>query len=145
MAHAERSIDINAPIEHVFEVITDYEKYPEFIPEMEKVVIEKVEGNDKQISYEISVFKVKVSYTLKLHEEPPYKVSWTLLKSNWLKSVDGYWHLEKLSDDTTKATYSQELKIKGLVPKSISSTLANVNLPAMLKQFKDRCESTWKK
>ena len=37
MPGATRSIVFNAPIEKCFEVISDYERYPEFLPEVKKI------------------------------------------------------------------------------------------------------------
>ena len=45
MARAERSIEINAPVEYVFKAIVDYESYPEFLKNMKRVrVLERKEG-----------------------------------------------------------------------------------------------------
>jgi len=142
MAKAERSIDINAPIEHVYDVVSNVEAFPEFIPEMKSVTIDEVGDGFRIASYELAMFKMSVRYSLKLTENRPTKVSWTLVKSKLLKNIDGFWQLEKIDDNTTRATYAQELSVRGLVPKSVTSALSNVNLPAMLKQFKDRAEST---
>ena len=40
MAQASKSITINVPPERLFDVISDYEKYPEFLPEVKQVKIE---------------------------------------------------------------------------------------------------------
>ena len=143
MARAERSVDINAPIDHVYDVVTNVEAFPEFIPEMKSVSIDETGDGYRIASYEFSMFKMTVRYTLKLTEDRPNGVSWTLMSSKLLKNIDGSWRLEKTGENTTRAIYSQELSVRGLVPKSVSSALSNVNLPTMLKQFKDRSESTW--
>ena len=44
MAQASRSVTINVPPEKLFEVIVDYEKYPEFLPEVKKVKVEGGQG-----------------------------------------------------------------------------------------------------
>jgi len=142
MPKAERSIDINAPIEHVYNVVSSVEAFPEFIPEMKSVSIDETGDGFRIASYELSLFKMSVRYTLKLTENPPTEVRWTLVSGKMLKNIDGSWRLEKIDENTTRATYAQELSVRGLVPKSVTSALSNVNLPTMLKQFKDRAEST---
>ena len=55
MAKAERSVVIEAPPEKVFAVIADYQKYPEFLPEVKKVKVESGVGDVKEVTYTVDV------------------------------------------------------------------------------------------
>ena len=44
MAKAERTIEINAPVETVWKVIVDYERYPEFLAEAKRLTVKKRTG-----------------------------------------------------------------------------------------------------
>src|SRR5205085_3782326 len=55
MAQASRSVTINVPPEKLFEVIVDYEKYPEFLPEVKKVKVEGGQGSIKEVTYMVDI------------------------------------------------------------------------------------------
>ena len=51
MAGATRSIVIDAPPEKVFDVVTDYERYAEFLPEVKQVQSSGRKGNEVDVDY----------------------------------------------------------------------------------------------
>ncbi|KAB2840629.1 SRPBCC family protein, partial [bacterium] len=62
MSHASASIEIEAPVKQVFEVISDFEAYPEFLPETREVVVEKKSGKSARVTFTINLIK-KITYT----------------------------------------------------------------------------------
>lgn len=139
MAGATRSIVINAPIEKVFGVIIDYEKYPEFLPEVKKIRLSNRKENTVDVQYEAEIVKT-IKYTLRLKEEKPTKVSWTFLEGEFMKDNKGGWVLEDLGGGKTKATYNIEVAVGLLVPKTIITALVDTQLPKTLEAFKARAE-----
>ena len=140
MPGAEKTIIINAPPQVVYDVIVDYEKYPEFLKEMDRCRIVKRNGNVLDVEYTATVIK-QVSYTLRLTGTPHTSVRWSLLKAGFMKSNDGGWALEDLGDGRTKATYGLEVRVSRLVPGKIVDKLTVTTLPATLDAFKKRAES----
>lgn len=140
MAGAEKTIIINAPPNVVYDVIVDYEKYPEFLDEMDEVKILKRNGNVVDAEYTANVVK-RVSYSLRLTGTPHTSVRWSLLKASFMKSNDGGWTLEDLGDGRTKATYGLEVRVSRLVPNRIVDMLTVKTLPKTLEAFKKRAES----
>ena len=158
MAGAEQSIVVNTSPEVLFKVITDYEKYPQFLSEVSAVRVLERAGNTATVEYELDLIK-KVSYTIKLTENAPKGVSWNLVKSSIMKSNDGGWTLEDLGGGKTKATYRLEVGmyrpdtgerlpcvyyIHGVgmfVPQRIVDKLTGTTLPETLQAFKKRAES----
>ena len=135
-----KKITISAPIETVWDVITDIQKYPEFIKELKGVRLVKTEGNVKTATYEVEIIK-KIEYTLRLVEDKPRKVTWTMVKGQMMSRNDGSWDLKDLGAGRTEATYTVDVKFGLLVPSSISNMLTEVNLPKMLDAFKGRSEA----
>ena len=141
MAKAERSIVIHAPPEKVFAVITDYEKYPEFLPEVKKVKVEGGQGSIKEVTYMVDIKAKVITYTLKHTAERPTKLSWTMVKGEMMKGNDGAWTLKPgAQSGTTEATYAIDLKLSSLVPGFIEKALAEQSLPGLLANFKARAE-----
>jgi hypothetical protein len=58
-----------------------------------------------------------------------------------MKDNKGGWVLEDLGNGTTKATYSIEVEVGMLVPKTIVNGLVDSQLPRLLENFKKRIES----
>lgn len=139
MAAEEKGIDVDVPIERMFEVVTDYESYPEFLPDVRKAVVASRKGNIVEVTFEIEVIK-RIRYTLRMEETAPTELSWTLVKGDFMKVNAGGWRLESLGDEKTRATYAIELKLGAMVPSSITTKLAARNLPDTLERFKRRAE-----
>jgi coenzyme Q-binding protein COQ10 len=140
MAGASRTIVINAPIEKVFDVITQYEKYAQFLPEVKEVRTSNRQGNQVDVHYKVDVMKT-IKYTIRSKEERPTRMSWTFVEGEFMKDNKGSWVLEKDGETKTKATYTVEMALGALVPKSIVNALVETSLPKMLEAFKRRSES----
>lgn len=140
MPGATRSIVFNAPIEKAFAVITDYEKYAEFLPEVKRTRISERQGTEVKVHYEVDVVKT-IKYTVRMKEEKPNRVSWSFVEGEFMKDNKGSWVLEPAGENQTKATYTVEMALGPLVPKAIVNTLVETSLPKMLDSFKKRIES----
>ena len=140
MAQASRSVTVNVPPEKMFEVITDYEKYPEFLPEVKKVKVEGGQGSIKEVTYQVDIKAKVITYTLKHTAEKPNKLTWTMIKGEMMKGNDGSWVLKPAAGGGTEATYTIDLKLSSLVPGFIEKALAEQSLPGLLTNFKNRAE-----
>jgi len=140
MPGATKAILIEAPIEKVFGIITDYEKYVEFLPEVKRIQISARSGNQVEVQHEVAMIKT-VRYTLRLTEDKPSRVSWSLVKGELMRQNQGSWLLEAQGDGRTQATYSIEMTFGPLVPRAIVNALVETSLPKMLSAFKARAEA----
>jgi coenzyme Q-binding protein COQ10 len=140
MAGATRSITINAPLDTVFEVVADVERYPEFLPEVKKIQVTNRRGNELDAHYVAEVVKT-IKYTVHLKEERPNRISWTFVEGELMKDNRGHWDLQDLGNGQTKATYNIEVTLGPLVPKTIVNALVDTSLPRLLENFKKRAEA----
>ena len=141
MAQATRTVTINVTPEKLFDVIADYEKYPEFLPEVKKVKIDAGQGSIKEVTYTVDIKAKVINYTLKHTAERPTKLSWTMIKGEMMKGNDGTWVLKPgAQPGTTDATYNIDLKLSSLVPGFIEKALAEQSLPSLMANFKSRAE-----
>jgi coenzyme Q-binding protein COQ10 len=138
MSRAEETIVIDAPLAKVYALITDYERYPEFLPEMTAVSILSRHDNVVVARFDLELM-MRFSYTLRLEEEPPAAVRWTLESASMMVSNSGAWQLVA-EGDKTRATYVLEVELKGLIPKSVKDRLLGLTLPQTLERFKKRAE-----
>ena len=140
MASAQEEITISASTETVYDVITGYERYSEFLPEIVGAEVLSKEEGLCVVRFELEIV-MRLSYTLELREEHNKTVKWTLREAKMMSSNDGLWTLRDNGDGTTHATYSVDVRLPGLIPKSVSDRLTGITLPETLRRFKDRCEA----
>jgi len=140
MAGATRSIEINAPADAVYDVIVDYEKYPEFLSDMESARVLNRDGDRVRAEFTLNLIK-RVQYTLDLVGDRPRSLRWTLNRAKLFRHNNGSWEIEELGPDRVRATYSIDIGFFVLVPRSISNRLVGSSLPATLEAFKRRAES----
>jgi ribosome-associated toxin RatA of RatAB toxin-antitoxin module len=141
MPSATREIEIDVTPEELMGVITDFESYPEFIPEMVSARVVRQHGDTWEVAFGIHVVR-RLDYTLKLIRVSPTRIEWKLV-SGVFKSNEGSWNLVALEGGTrTHAEYSVDIQVGMFLPGSLVRSLVGKTLPAMLTKFKDRAEST---
>lgn len=138
MSSASAQIEIAAPIKDVFQVISDFEAYPEFLSETKKVTILKKSAKSMRVEFQVQMIK-KIKYTLDIKLAAPKSVSWTLVEGDFMKKSVGAWKLSS-KKGMTQAKYEIDMEFGGLVPKAISDKLIGTNLPSMMQAFRDRAE-----
>ena len=128
--------------EQFFDLLVDYEKYPEFLSEVKACKIIGESGGAKQVEYQVSVIK-NFKYINEHQESRPNEVSWTFKSGDLFKNMNGHW---RLSDEggKTKAEYFVEANFGMFVPKAMTKTVLSVNLPAMMKAYHSRVAELYK-
>jgi len=141
MPEASRTVEIDAPIDTVFDTIVDYASYPDFLDNVGTVTVADASDAGAKVTYAIEVLGKKVHYTLAMVHDRPGRVTWSLHDSNVMKKSDGSWVLEDLGGDRTRATYTVDVKPRGFVPGPVVKALTGRALPATVDAFKRRAES----
>lgn len=131
----EKTITVPVPIEAFYATITDYFAYPRIIDDIKSAEIVERNGNVVVVAFQLKVLLKGFDYTLRMVEEGPTKLTWSLVSSSTLKQNDGGWTLEALSPTETRVTYWNVLAAKSFLPKSFINALARIALPAMLKRW----------
>ena len=142
MPQATRSVVVNVPLEKFLSVVGDYERYPEFLPEVKKITVANRTVSSVDVTYEIEIIKT-IHYTIRI-TATGNTVGWKLVESNLFKKNNGSWVLRAEGPDKTHATYNLELGF-GLipVPSAIVNKLTETSLPGLLENFRKRAESLY--
>jgi ribosome-associated toxin RatA of RatAB toxin-antitoxin module len=120
-----------------YKIVSDYESYPKFLPEVKECKILKTEGSKKLVEYKVSLMK-SFKYALWTTENPEsFTVSWVFASGDLFRTMSGSW---KIIDEGGKAraTYSVDGEFAILVPGPIAKTLLSVNLPTMMSSYQKR-------
>lgn len=132
-------IVIDAPLERVYDTITDYERYPEFLPENQAVTVLERDGDTVKVRFEVEMV-MRVEYTLSIVERAPDRVEWTLVDARMLSENKGGWSLERVSESQTRAVYTLDVALTRAIPAAVSERLTGQALPKTLQRFKERAE-----
>lgn len=142
MGETTQSIHIAAPREHVFRIITDFARYPEFLPEIRGVTIDTKGQAVVTVTFAANIF-VPLHYTLRFALQPPERMEWTWVKGQVMRDNHGGWRLRAAPDGGTEASYTVAIEFGPLIPGIVSETLVKSTLPSTLKRFKERAEKTY--
>ncbi len=141
---SSKEVVVEAPVEVLWGVVAGYDRYPEFVPGLRGIRVRQV-GGEKHVEYELDIGVKRVRYTLRMVEEPPRRLSWTLVSGDLMKASSGSWELTP-EGPRTRARYTVEVKVAKppLVPQAIvdriSDELNRISLPRNLEAFKGRAE-----
>ncbi len=144
MSVVTKQVLIEAPVEKFYDILVDYERYPEFVPGIKRCRVRAGKG-EKEVEYELDLGIRRIKYVLRHEEQRPRRVAWSLVSGDMMKVSNGSW---ELADDKgrTRAVYSVEIQISRppLVPQSlvdrVSDELTKIQLPKTLEAFKARAE-----
>ena len=108
--NGERSVEIDAPIQRVFDIAADIENAPAWQGSLKDVdVLEHDADGRPSVVDTVSDAKVKtVKNKLSFTYNSPTEIRWRQEKGD-VKSLDGWWALEDLGGDRTRATYALEV------------------------------------
>ena len=140
------SVTIKAAPAEVLDVIADFDGYPEWTGQIKhaEVLAEDEQGWPEQVRMTLDAGVIKDTYTLayswNVEEDGTGVVSWQLVKSAILKSLDGVYRLTG-AGETTEVTYelSVDLSIPviGMLRRKAEKTI----IETALKGLKKRVES----
>jgi coenzyme Q-binding protein COQ10 len=139
MAMATRNISMNVTADQLYDVLVDYERYPEFCDDVASIEVISRNGDRARVKFTIKVIK-SIDYTLDLVGTPGKSLKWTLADSKWMKTNTGGWDIEA-DGDRVDVRYGVEVTLGMFVPKRITQKVVETTFPAMLRQFKNRAES----
>lgn len=137
----ERTLQINAPCDVVFEVIRSFELYPEFLSSTKSAKVRRLKSG-LFVDFQVSVIKT-IEYTLKIEEIDSKSLRWVLHKGDLFKKNSGAWELEEIAPDKTEARYSIDVGFGWMVPSGLVHQLTETQLPELLDSFKKRAETLW--
>ncbi len=141
MAQAQASDLFPCTPEQFFKIISDYSHYHEFLSEIKKCEVLKVEEGRKLVQYTVSVMK-EFRYQLWMKEDPPLNITWEFASGDLFKSMKGSWKLTEEAGKT-RAEYRIEAEFGLFVPGPIAKALVSVNLPNMMSAYQKRVREVY--
>ncbi|MEU5717748.1 SRPBCC family protein [Streptomyces sp. NPDC020403] len=142
--HTSSSITIEAAPADVMGVIADFARYPEWTGEVKEAEILATDdrGRAEQVRLVLDAGAIKDDHVLSYTWNGEYEVSWTLVKSQMLRALDGSYALAPLGvGDRTEVTYRLAVDVKIPLLGMIKRKAEKVIIDRALAGLKKRVES----
>ncbi len=143
--HTRSSITIEAAPAEVMEVISDFTRYPEWTGEVKEaeILATDAEGRAEQVRLVLDAGAIKDDHTLAYTWEGPGQVSWSLVKSQMLRTLDGSYTLVATGDGrATEVTYQLTVDVKIPMLGMIKRKAEKVIIDRALAGLKKRVEQS---
>lgn len=142
--HTSSSITIEAALTDVMGVISDFARYPEWTGEVKEaeVLATDAKGRAEQVRLVLDAGAIKDDHTLAYTWNGDHEVSWTLVKSQMLRAIDGSYTLAAVGGgDRTEVTYQLTVDVKIPMLGMIKRKAEKVIIDRALAGLKKRVES----
>ncbi|MEW1696096.1 SRPBCC family protein [Streptomyces sp. NPDC093249] len=142
--HTSSSITIEAAPADVMRVIADFARYPEWTGEVKEAEVLAADdaGRAEKVRLVLDAGAIRDDHTLAYTWTGADEVSWTLVKSQMLRSLDGSYRLAELGGGTrTEVTYQLTVDVKIPMLGMIKRKAEKVIIDRALDGLKKRVES----
>lgn len=140
---------INAPLEIVWNVLTDYNRLSEYIPNL-AISVQRPHPTDgirvEQCGAQsILGFEFRASLTMDMTEvngaaEEWRAIEFSLVSSSDFRQFDGLWRMEKMATNKTALCYSVNIMPKGIVPVRAIEWRISEDVPGNMDAVREECE-----
>ncbi len=142
---------IKAPRKQVWRIMRDYDKFDEFLPNVQETKVVNQEGSVYWVEYTTKVLWIETNYTLRfdgVKKHGRVEVSLDKSRPHDRDESRGWWEFEDAPNGKgTVVTHSNYVKTGIPAPESIARKLSKASFPKMARNVRKRVESggTWKK
>lgn len=139
---AEAVFVVKAKPEAVFKSVTDFEHYPEFMPNIVKVTSVNSNNKDKRYRFTLKVAIWNINYTLLLksgHKDDVYLLEWEYVEGD-IRDTSGSWRIGRYDRnyDFSLIRYRVRTDPGRFVPDWVADRLSTRSIPDMIKAVQKR-------
>ncbi len=135
---------MNASPKRCFMVASDFERYPEWLPEVQQVVVlERDEaGRPCVVAFQVGAFGRSANYILNYDfKEAPDAFSWSQREGDITYALDGTYRFGETGDQTTTVHYELSVGLRIPIPGFVRRRAEGLIVDAALRDLKARVES----
>ncbi|HEX9969385.1 MAG TPA: SRPBCC family protein [Acidimicrobiales bacterium] len=141
---ATEHMTMEAPPERCYEVVLDFERYPEWVADIKhvEVLARDDEGRGTKVAFRAAAMGRSTSYTLAYdYSDAPHQISWVLEKGDITRRLDGTYVFDPTDDGGTHVTYHLAVELVVPLPGFIKSRAEGRIIGNALRELKARVES----
>ena len=136
-------LEINAPPEKVFQILSDYDHANKVFPQIKQCKVVADKGATKMVKHEIAPAGVPgtYEYLLEIKEAAPHAMEWHRVSGDF-KQVDGFWKLEPTENGRgTNVTYASYIDGGLFIPQMLIRRQSKIDMAGALSSLKAAAES----
>ena len=141
MKSSQQEIFLNHEAENLYKIVLDIEKYPEFIPWCNKIIIIS-KSKDELWADMIVSYKYYLSQTFTSHVY--FNPNKLLINTNYvkgpLKNLKTEWYFEKLEEKKTKVLFSIKFEFQKFLHQKLAEFFFDLIENRMIDSFKKRAD-----
>jgi len=137
-------VTISAPRELCWQIVTDFERYPEWVPDLRSVEVRERDERDrpKVVAFRAAAFGRSTSYTLSYDlSEAPARLSWVEVEGDITDRLDGSYELQEHDQGETVVIYRLAAELKVPLPAFVKRRAEGRIVSSALRQLKARAEA----
>jgi ribosome-associated toxin RatA of RatAB toxin-antitoxin module len=130
--------------ERCFAVVTDVERYPEWVGDLKAVEVLERDEEDraKVVAFRAAAFGRSTSYTLEYdYSGAPGEISWIQRSGDLTTRLDGSYQFEPAGDGETEVTYRLTVELRVPIPGFVKRRAEGHIIHAAIRDLKSRVES----
>lgn len=140
--HGSERIRVDAPPSRCFEVVIDFERYPEWARDVKKskILERDSEGRGHQVEFRAAAVGKSFNYVLEYnYADAPNSLSWKLVRGDMLRLLDGEYRFEP-DDGGTRVHYDLTVDLSAPLPGFLKRRAAGMIMGTALKELKKEIE-----
>ncbi len=129
--------------DHCWEVLTDFERYPEWAADIKAVSVDErdADGRALLVTFRAAAFGRSTSYALRYdYTDAPGTLSWVQTEGDLTRRLDGAYHLEASGEDGTDIRYDLVVDLKVPLPGFVKRRAEGRIMGTALRELKVRVE-----
>lgn len=140
---AIRTLTVDAPPQVCFDVVTQVERYAEWIPEVKQVDV-LTRGDDNMpgsVFFRVGAMGRSISYTLQYYYGTnPLRVAWRLIEGNLTRILSGEYVFQLNSQNGTELLYRLEVDLLAKLPGFVTRRAEQRIIDSAVNKLRSRAE-----
>jgi ribosome-associated toxin RatA of RatAB toxin-antitoxin module len=136
---------IRSSPQHCFEVLTDFERYPDWAADIKAVSVDERDnaGRATLVTFRAAAFGRSTSYTLRYdYAAAPRELSWIQTRGDITRRLDGHYVIDSSGDGETEVHYELVVDLKVPLPGFVKRRAEGRIMGTALRDLKVRVEES---
>src|SRR5438105_3295376 len=138
--HAEREIEVLATPSLFFDLVWDFERYPEFVSDVAGVRVLSREPGEVHVEITARLLWIPFRYELAVSREDDRAVRWQRVAGAFARA-EGAWTLVEAREGRSRIRYENAVDPGIPAPGFVVQHVLEQSLPKLMKEFRARAET----
>ena len=140
--HTTQRMMIRATPARCFQVVTDFDNYPQWAADIKQVTIEErdAQGRPVRVTFRAAAFGRSTTYTLDYDYSVANRLAWVQSRGDLTNRLDGAYTFDAVGDGDTEVTYELDVELRVPLPGFIKRRTESRIISIALRELQARVE-----